>query len=443
MTLKSIRTVLLVEDNPGDARLLREMLDDEGSHETVLTLAASMSEAEAYLAEHSVDIILLDLGLPDAQGLAAVRRTHSVAPKVPLVVLTGMDDERLAARALQEGAQDYLIKGQIVPTSSQTETRGLLRAMRYAIERKTMDEALYLERERAQVTLNSIGDAVICTDIEGSVTFLNVLAEGLTGWTRERGDRPAPFAKSFVFSTAWIPRRSSDPRQVLIRPQRDMRAPSNRILVRRDASEIPIEDSIAPIYDREGNAVGSVIVFRDVSAARAMALQMTHSAEHDFLTGLPNRMLLNDRIGQAIAAAPRHNKQVAVLFLDLDGFKHINDSLGHPIGDKLLQSVAKRLVGMRAKLRHGESAGRRRICRAPFEPVNPTMPQCSKTHAGVGRRGPSWSIEHDLHITTSIGVSVVSRRRTRRGDTHQERGYGNVPGEGKRSPETTSSSSRP
>src|SRR5208282_3780499 len=112
----------------------------------------------------------------------------------------------------------------------------------------------------------------------------------------------------------------------------------------RDGSEIPIEDSVAPIHGREGQVTGAVIVFRDVSAARAMALQMTHSAQHDFLTGLPNRMLLNDRVGQAIALATRHTKKVAVLFLDLDGFKHINDSLGHPIGDKLLQSVAKRLV---------------------------------------------------------------------------------------------------
>ena len=91
-----------------------------------------------------------------------------------------------------------------------------------------------------------------------------------------------------------------------------------------------------------GQAIGAVIVFRDVSATRALALQIAHSAEHDDLTGLPNRMLLNDRLGQAIALAQRHVKQVAVLFLDLDGFKHVNDSLGHPIGDKLLQSVAKR-----------------------------------------------------------------------------------------------------
>jgi diguanylate cyclase (GGDEF)-like protein len=88
-----------------------------------------------------------------------------------------------------------------------------------------------------------------------------------------------------------------------------------------------------------------VIVFRDVSSARALAEQIAHLAEHDFLTGLPNRMLLNDRIGQAIALAPRHGKKVALLYIDLDGFKQINDSLGHPSGDKLLQSVATRLQG--------------------------------------------------------------------------------------------------
>ena len=133
---------------------------------------------------HAVDIILLDLGLPDAQGLEAVRRAHAAAPRVPLVVLTGLDDESLAAQALQEGAQDYLIKGQI-------ETRGLLRALRYAIERKTMEEALFVEKERAQVTLNCIGDAVVCTDISGNITFLNVVAEKMTGWSRqEAAGRP-------------------------------------------------------------------------------------------------------------------------------------------------------------------------------------------------------------------------------------------------------------
>src|SRR6185369_11189108 len=142
------------------------------------------SEAEEHLAEHAVDIILLDLGLPDAQGLEAVRRAHAAAPHAPLVVLTGLDDESLAAQCLQEGAQEHLIKGQI-------ETRGLLRALRYAVERKTMEEALFAEKERAQVTLNCIGDAVACTDIAGNITFLNLVAEKMTGWSwQEAASRP-------------------------------------------------------------------------------------------------------------------------------------------------------------------------------------------------------------------------------------------------------------
>jgi CheY-like chemotaxis protein len=104
MSKKSIKTVLLIEDNPGDSRLLREMLQEEGLYSSELLHADSMGRAEKILAEHAVDIILLDLGLPDAQGLEAVRRAHAVAPRVPLVVLTGLDDEVLAAQALQEGA---------------------------------------------------------------------------------------------------------------------------------------------------------------------------------------------------------------------------------------------------------------------------------------------------------------------------------------------------
>ena len=130
--MKSIKTVLLIEDNPGDARLVRETLSEQGSHNTVLVHVGCMREAETYLAEHSVDIILLDPGLPDAQGLGAVRRAHAAAPGATLVVLTHLDDESLASRSLQEGAQDYLVKGQI-------ETRGLLRALRYAIERKRLE----------------------------------------------------------------------------------------------------------------------------------------------------------------------------------------------------------------------------------------------------------------------------------------------------------------
>jgi len=159
MRTDAVRKLLLVEDDPGDARLLREMFNEREahSHNTQLTHVQSLHAAERYLSEREVDIVLLDLGLPDANGLTAVRRAQAAAPRVPLVVLTGLDDESVAAQALQEGAQDYLIKGQI-------ETRGLLRALRYAIERKIMEESLFAEKERAQVTLSCIGDGVVCAD---------------------------------------------------------------------------------------------------------------------------------------------------------------------------------------------------------------------------------------------------------------------------------------
>jgi DNA-binding response OmpR family regulator len=126
--------------------LLREMFNDQDSQNTELTHVKSISDAEKHLLDHAVDIIVLDLGLPDAQGVSAVRRTHAAAPDIPLVVLTGLDDEVVAAQALQEGAQDYLIKGEI-------DARSLLRSLRYAVERKNAEEALFVEKERAQVTL--------------------------------------------------------------------------------------------------------------------------------------------------------------------------------------------------------------------------------------------------------------------------------------------------
>src|ERR1700692_2962904 len=132
MSTKLIKTILLVEDNAADARLIREMLNEQASRNIELTHVDCMGAAERHLAERAVDIILLDPGLPDAQGLGAIRRAHAAAPRVPLVVLTGLDDESLAEQALQEGAQDYLIKGQI-------ETRGILRALRYATERKRLE----------------------------------------------------------------------------------------------------------------------------------------------------------------------------------------------------------------------------------------------------------------------------------------------------------------
>jgi PAS domain S-box-containing protein len=263
MSPASATRLLLVEDDPGDARLLREMLNEPSAYRTNLTHVEDMRGAEKHLAAHVLDLILLDLGLSDAQGLEAVRRAHAAAPSIPLVVLTALDDEEMADGALREGAEDYLVKGQI-------ETRGLLRAVRYAIGRKAVEEALFLEKERAQVTLDSIGDAVVCTDVSGNITFLNRMAESLTGWPwREAVDRPVTEVLRIVDATSRD--TTLNPMYLAAREDRTVHMKPECLLVRRDGFEFAIDDTASPIHGRDGLPTGAVIVFRDVGVTRAMA----------------------------------------------------------------------------------------------------------------------------------------------------------------------------
>ena len=157
MSMKIMHDLLLVEDNPGDARLLQEMLGAVEGHDIALVHVECMREAETYLATHTVDMILLDLGLPDCAGLDAIKRAHAAAVGVPLVVLTGLDDDEVATQALQQGAQDFLIKGEV-------DVRGLSRALRYAYERNRLerlkDEFVGTVSHELRTPLTSISGAL-------------------------------------------------------------------------------------------------------------------------------------------------------------------------------------------------------------------------------------------------------------------------------------------
>jgi diguanylate cyclase (GGDEF)-like protein/PAS domain S-box-containing protein len=206
--------------------------------------------------------------------------------------------------------------------------------------------AMVLENEVANATLDSIREAVLRTDVQGKVTYLNRKAEEMTGWRREEArGRPMAEVLRLIESVA-DPAVGNAARMACEEDQarKETADGTNCILVRRDGFEYGIERKVTPIQDQDGTVTGTVVAFHDVSAARAKSLEMSHLAQHDTLTDLPNRVLFNDRLTQAIALAERQGKQLAVMFVDLDHFKMINDSLGHDVGDKLLQSVARRLM---------------------------------------------------------------------------------------------------
>ncbi len=276
-------------------------------------------------------------------------------------------------------------------------------------DRKKVIDDLSLEKEFARITLASIGDAVLCTDVSGKVSYLNAVAEKMTGWCSEdaRG-----LQHDEVFNVVdGITHRphANNPITLAIKHNKVFRLPKDTLLVRRDGFESAIEDSAAPIHDLDGGIVGAVVVFHDTSAARATERRLTHRAQHDFLTDLPNPVLLNDRITQAIALARRNEKEAAVLFLDLDHFKKVNDSLGHAVGDQLLQSVARRL---KASVRESDTVGRKGgdefvVLLSEITNADDAARSAEKICAAVVEMHPVSG--HELLVTASIGISIYPR----------------------------------
>jgi len=280
----------------------------------------------------------------------------------------------------------------------------LPKALPGMVERAVNDEAPF-EAERARLTLNSIGDAVMSTDVTGKITYLNPAAERITGWSREAA-AGHPLEDVYRIIDGTTREAVQSPTASAIREDRTIVLPPNCVLIRRDGVEVAIEDSAAPVHDQRGHVTGAVMVFRDVSTTRALALRMAHQAQHDVLTDLPNRLLLNDRITQAMALARRQKTKLAVLFLDLDRFKHINDSLGHDVGDRLLQAVARRLLGC---VRGSDTVSRHGgdefvVLLSQVRRARDAAVTAEKILVALG--APHRIGQHDLHLTTSMGIAT-------------------------------------
>lgn len=524
--------LLLIESNPADARLIKEALRNDGTA-FIVEWVTSLAEAVKYLIKKPVDIILLDLLLPDGKGLDAFDQVIAAAPDALILVLSAASDDKLMHAAMKRGAHDYFAKGHIDahwlpralnyvlerkvsrtalrdsderframsdasplgifvsdaqgnciytnaayhaisgltleetlgtnwtsaihpedrlnaisewgnavrsqtpfiaevrflrkdktviwtrlnaaairPGNTEKKSQGYVQIVEDISDRKSMElilrvaeEAAFEQHERAQVTLNSIGDGVLTTNMAGIVCYLNPVAETMTGWALNDA-LGLPVEKVFTLIDAETRKTPESPITRVLLSDSAVTLPTNCLLIRRDGTECPIEDSVAPIHNRNNDATGTVIVFHDVSETRAMAKKILHMAQHDFLTGLANRALITERLTRALGLAQRNKKQVALLFIDLDNFKCINDSLGHAVGDSLLQSVAKRLQEV---VRTTDT-----VCRQGGDEFVILLTEIEQRHdaAQVAEKLiaafalPHAIHEYEMHITLSIGISV-------------------------------------
>ncbi|MEQ1557051.1 MAG: diguanylate cyclase, partial [Gallionella sp.] len=206
-------------------------------------------------------------------------------------------------------------------------------------------ERLYSERERAQVTLASIGDAVITTDAKGCVTFLNQVAIDLTGWSMADALNK-PLTEIFNIVNEATREAVTNPVHQVLNEGKTVLLANHTVLLARDGREYNIEDSAAPILLENGDLVGCVLVFHDVTEKHRLLRDVRWQAGHDVLTGLPNRALLADRFERALLHARRQQTWLAVCLLDLDEFKPVNDTHGHEVGDQLLVQAAQRLLAV-------------------------------------------------------------------------------------------------
>jgi diguanylate cyclase (GGDEF)-like protein/PAS domain S-box-containing protein len=272
-----------------------------------------------------------------------------------------------------------------------------------------LDEALKnirAEKEKAQVTLQSIGDAVITTDADMLIEYLNPIAETLTGWTTAEAKGMHMDAVFKIYNEN-SRHPAANPIAECLEKNGIVEMENHTILVRRtDNEEFHIEDSAAPIRHADGSILGAVMVFHDVTDRKTAQKRLQHIAYHDTMTGLPNRALFRKKLSKAMTDARFLDRYAAVLFLDLDRFKTINDSLGHGIGDELLIMVAKRLEQC---IRDSDV-----ICRMGGDEFTAVLSSISSPEnaATVAEKiiesiSKPFTVQgHQLRISASIGITI-------------------------------------
>ena len=319
--------VLVLEDNPGDLRLLREMVADAGEMRFRLNAVSRLMEALEVLDGEPYDLILADLNVPDSNGLDTFQSLQERAPDTPVILVTGNTDESTALAAVASGAQDYLVKDGL-------DARALTRAMMYAVERNRVEQ----ERRHLVAILEATTDVVWTISPDGQVRFLNQAGHAALGLTPGASIDSVNLMEHFAPWAARLVLEEAIPSAI-----RDGVWLGETALLGPDRAEIPVSQIIIAHRSSSGRLLFLSTIARDIRDRKRAEERLARLAQFDALTGLPNRDLFRDRLTQAMQRARRHERLLALLFIDLDNFKDVNDTLGHSAGDQLLKEIGRRL----------------------------------------------------------------------------------------------------
>lgn len=327
--------ILVLEDVASDAELMVRALRDGGILFTSARADTRMS-FEAVLQEFKPDLVLSDYGLPAYNGRDALEYVKRVAPDIPVIIVSGALGEEAAVELLKAGAKDYVLKDRIARLPFAIE-RVLAEAVN-AKARRESERLLRVSEARFRNILENAPAGIGVAALDGRFIEVNQSFCKLLGYTREE-----LLQLTFLGVTHPDDREiTSSQAQRLLDGEIDA-SQLEKLIVRKDGHHVWVQVAVSLLRDSSGEPLNFIGQIEDITERKHNQDEIRQLAYYDVLTGLPNRRLLLDRLNQALAQAQRHRRSLAVMFLDLDRFKEINDTLGHDVGDELLREVAGRL----------------------------------------------------------------------------------------------------
>lgn len=391
--------VVAIDDDEADLELLSRCLEVLPDYEVELLRSLDYGVLFDSLPWERADAIFLDYMLGETTGLEVLRRLRAAGDLTPVVMLTGQGDEQLAVELMKAGATDYLGKVRLSPENLERVLRNAVRIGELERQAAAAEEKLRL----AAIMFDHVQEAMVVTDTAPRILAVNPAFTTITGYSAEEalGKNPRIINSGLhdqaFYQNFW---------EILVATGQWKGEIWNR---RKSGDTFLIWQTISAVKNEKGQTTHYVSVFFDITERKRREEYIRYRAYHDALTDLPNRHLFNDRLNQALLSARRSGEMLAVMFLDLDRFKEVNDTLGHDAGDQLLQEVARRLHDC---VREGDTLSR--FGGDEFVLLLPKIRQVDSALALAQKILdaflPTVSIlGHELELKTSIGISIFPK----------------------------------